>query len=102
MRTGRGFRMILHREDRQFAMPESLHGTVIQVDVGNLELRNAGNSLLAPFDRETMILRRDQYPPGGEITHWMVPAAMAVRHLDRFRPVGETEDLVTEANSKDW
>src|SRR5438874_10174361 len=33
MGAGRSFGMILHTEDRQFLVPHSLHGAVVQIDV---------------------------------------------------------------------
>jgi hypothetical protein len=33
MRAGRGFGMILHTEDRQFLVPHSFHGPVVQIYV---------------------------------------------------------------------
>ena len=38
VRTRCRFRMILHAEDRQFAMTHALDGAVIQVDVGDFHL----------------------------------------------------------------
>src|SRR5437762_4366423 len=39
MRAGRGFRMVLHAEDRQFLVAHSLHCAVIQIDVRYFHVR---------------------------------------------------------------
>ena len=38
MRAGRSFGMILHAEDRQFLVPHSLDGAVVQIDVRHFHI----------------------------------------------------------------
>src|SRR6478672_8817420 len=46
VRAGSGLRMVLDREDGLGAVPESLHGAVVQVHVRDLEVRSPRNALL--------------------------------------------------------
>ena len=38
VRAGRGFRMILHAEDRQFLVPHSFDRAVVQIDVRDFNI----------------------------------------------------------------
>jgi hypothetical protein len=58
MRAGRSFGVILDAEDRQFFMPHSFNGVVIQINMTDFDV------LWQRFgiDRETVVLRRDRDP----------------------------------------
>src|SRR5947199_5713436 len=92
--------VILHGENWQLAMPEPFDRTIVEVHVGHFELLHAGDPPLPPFHGETMILGRDEHPPRSDITHGMISATMAIRHLDRARPVGEPYDLMPKADAE--
>ena len=72
MRTGRGFGMILHAEDRQFVVPHSFHGSVVQIYVRHFHV---GRQRLG-IDRETVILRRDRHFTVAQILHRLIRAVM--------------------------
>ena len=57
--------MVLHRKDRQRAMPKPFDGTIVEVDVGNREIRRPLNSVDRPDHREAVAAfkqRRDALP----------------------------------------
>ena len=81
-------------------MAHSLDGAVVQVQVRHLESGSAGNAVRIPNHSEAMVLGRDEYLPGAEIAHRVISAAMAVRHLRRLSPEGQSHQLMTEADSE--
>src|SRR5881398_2357314 len=50
MRAGRGFGMILHTEDRQFLVPHSFHGAIVQIYVRHLRWTAASRDRLRTRD----------------------------------------------------
>src|SRR6185436_14176738 len=64
VRAGRCFGVVLHREHRQLAVPQSLARVVVEVHVARLPAVR-GDRLRV--DGEAVILRRDLYLPGREI-----------------------------------
>lgn len=52
MRTRRGFRMILHAENRMIAVAHPFHSMVVQIDVGYFHIRRERIRI----DRKTVIL----------------------------------------------
>src|SRR4051812_30805466 len=100
MRTGRGLRMVLNREDREFPVAKPLHRTVIQVDVSHLQRGRARNGLLCSLDGESVVLRRDQDPPGLDLANRMISTSVPVRHLCRGRSIGQPKQLVTETDAE--
>src|SRR5213075_589882 len=102
MRTGRGLRMILNGKDRFLAMTQSFDGPVVEIHVRDLEFRRTGNFFFASFDREAVILRRDQHSSRRDFLHRMISAAMAVRHFHRACTIRESQDLMPQADTKNW
>src|SRR5437868_1625390 len=68
--TGRGLRMVLNREDGFLAMTQSLNCSVVEIHMRDFELGRAGNFCFASFDRETVVLRRDQHSSRRDFLHW--------------------------------
>src|SRR6267378_5882236 len=66
-------RVILDGEDRQLPMGHPFHRAVVQVHMGDLELRLRKGIRI---DGEPVILRRDVYTPGPEVLHRLIPAAV--------------------------
>ena len=52
----RGFRVVLHGENRKCFVPKAFHRSVIQVHVGDLEIGGAGDPFWRAVHRKTMIL----------------------------------------------
>src|SRR6185312_1035160 len=100
VRSWRSFGMILNGEHWQGAMPQAFYRFVVQVHVRHLELGGARNSGVVSLDREAMILRRYQHAPRRDIEHWVVSAAMAVRHLGRGAAKCETDQLMAKADAE--
>jgi hypothetical protein len=73
MRAGRGFRMVLHAEDRQLLVAHSLHCAVIQIDVRYFHILRKRLRI----DGESVILRSDGYFAGLQIFYRLIGAAMA-------------------------
>ena len=84
MRAGRGFRMILHGEDRKFFVANTFHGSVVQVDVRDFEIRRPWDGGSVTLERETVVLRGDKYLASRNIPHRVVPSAVPVGELDRL------------------
>src|SRR5262245_17254344 len=93
--------MVLHGKDRELAMTQSFYGSIVQVEVRNLERWSSGNTGFIPFHRETVVLRRDQNPAALEIANWMVSAAVAVRELHGISTERESYQLMSEADTED-
>ena len=66
--------MVLHREDRQLAVPHPLRGAVVEVHV---RLDQAELLHGARIDREAVVLGRDLDPAGREVLDRLVRAAVA-------------------------
>src|ERR687892_1396016 len=98
VRAWRGFRVVLHAEDRQLAVVESLTRGVVQVQVGRLP---ATRSHRGGIDREVVVLGGDLDAPGGEVAHGVVGPVVAERQLVGTTAGGEADDLVSEADAED-
>ena len=51
---------------------------------------------------KTMVLRRDEAAFSPLVNAWLVHTTIAVLHLVRSESSGQCQQLVTEANAKDW
>ena len=97
---GGGFRMILHREDGPLPVRDSLHRTVVQVDVREPKLRRSRNLVaLSESHRESVILRRDLHGVGVEVPYRVVPTVMAERKLVGLCASRKSEQLVAREMS---
>src|SRR5438045_1340518 len=71
VRTGARFGMVLHAENRELAMTESLDGSIVEIDVrDNPAVRLQG--LL--IDREAVVLTGDFDAPRIEVLHGLIAA----------------------------
>ena len=97
VRTGRGFGMILHAEDRQLAMPHSFDRSVVQIDVRDFDFLRQRFGI----DRKTVILRSDRYFPAAQIFHRLIAAAMPEFQFESAAAKREAEHLMPETNAED-
>ena len=100
MRTGRSLRMVLHGEERQLPMSNSLYGSVVQVQVRHLECRGAGHTGFVPNYRETMVLSRDKDLVVPEVLNGMVTPPVTVSELGGAAPVRQTDQLMPKTDSE--
>jgi hypothetical protein len=56
VRSGSGFGMVLHGEQGQLPVAHALDGTVVQVEVGNLEPGRARDAVRVANYREAMVM----------------------------------------------
>ena len=91
VRTRRGLRMILHSEERQLTMANALDRSVVQVKMGHLKRRSAGNSGTVTNYRKAMVLRGDENLIRAEVPHRMVAPAVSVWKLGRAAAIGEAD-----------
>jgi hypothetical protein len=73
--------MVLHRKDRQFAVPKPLDGAVVQIDVRDLEERSPRDLVLVSANGEAMVLRRDDDAPRGQLLDRVIAPAVPVGEL---------------------
>src|SRR5437667_225710 len=78
MRSGRGFRMILHGEDRPLPVSQAFAGPVVEVQVTGLPARGRERG---GIDREPVVLGGDLHAAGDEILHRVIGAVMAEGQL---------------------
>ena len=93
--------MILDAKHGKRPVAKALNRPVIQVHICDLEVRSAGNPCLAPLHGKPVVLGGDQHAPCGEFLDWVVPTTVPVGKLVRPAPVGESEDLMPEADPED-
>ncbi len=98
VRAGRGLGMILHAENGMIAMPHSLDGLVVQINVCDFHVRRQR----VRIDGEAVILRRDRDAPGRQVLHRLVATVMPELQFESFAAKSETEHLMPEANSEYW
>src|SRR5579872_1138812 len=98
MRPGRGFRMVLHTENRMAAMAEAFERLVVQVDVRKIDF--AGVKRIR-IDGETVVMRSDFNLTGDFVQHRVIGAAMAELKLIGFASERKAEDLMAKTNAED-
>src|SRR5215211_729259 len=94
------FRMVLDSEHRQLTMADPFDGPIIQVHVGNLEIRRSADTRLVTLHGEAVVLRSDQDSPGPHLFHGVVSPAMAIRKFFRRAAERQAEELMTEADAE--
>ena len=95
-----GLRMVLDREKRELAMPNSLDGSIVQVDVRHLERWRAGDAATLAKHREAMVLRGDEDLVIAQVANRVVSTAMTIRQFCGSAAVGEPYQLVPEADAE--
>jgi len=79
--------MVLHAECLQPLVPETLHTTVVQVDVRDLYLRWEAISV----DRKTVVVGGDLYLSGEQVFHRLVASPVAELQLVRSSSEGQAQ-----------
>src|ERR1044071_7666586 len=79
--------VVLHGDDGQVTMAEAFDRPVVEVRVGQDQLRLLREGL--GVDGEAMVLRRHLDMPRLQVLHGMVRAAMAELELERPGPAGQ-------------
>src|SRR5262249_3636245 len=95
-RSGRGLRVVLHREHRPVLERDAAGRAVVQRDMGLDRVRRQGRAV----DREAVVHRGDLDLAGGEVFHRMVGAVVALVHLAGLGADRDPEHLVTEADAE--
>ena len=92
--------MVLHRKQRKLAVPNTLYGTVVQIDMGDFQSGGAGNPVRLSNYREPMVLGGDKYLAAAKISHRMIASPVPVRQLGCGTTVGQANELVAETDSE--
>ena len=92
VRTGRSLRVILHAEGRKLPVPYAFNRVVVQIDMSEFE------TIRQIRERKVVILARDRHASRPDILHRMIASVMAELEPSAFRPAGETEQLMPEAD----
>jgi hypothetical protein len=92
--------MVLHSEERKLAMANSLDRSIVQIQVCHLQRRRAGHAVRIANHSETMVLGGDEHLIVAEVTYGMIPASMTVGQFGRTAAVGETHELVPQADAE--
>ena len=95
-----GLRMVLHRKQRKLAVPNTLDGTVVQIDMSYFQRGRAGDPVSLSNYRESMVLSGDKYLAIAKISDGMITSAVTVRQLGCGTTVGEANELVAETDSE--
>src|SRR5512132_725141 len=98
MRSGRGFRMILHGKERKVPVTESLVGSVVQIDVCDLDLRFVQRF---GIDGKSVVLRGDLDFACQQIFDRMVSPTMAKFQLEGLSAERQRDELMTQADTED-
>ena len=98
VRSRRCLGMILHGEERKLAVPNTLDGAVVEVQVRDLEVAGPGDFVSISNHRKAMVLRRDEHMIRAKVTDRMIAAAVPVRELRRFSAIPEADELMPEAD----
>ena len=80
-------------------MPESSHGAVIDVPVGDGASRSLQRGC---FDAKTVILARNLDPISASGMNGLICSAVTKLHFGRFGPQSETQQLVSQADTEGW
>ena len=100
VRAGSGLRMVLHRKERELAMTNSLYGSVVEIEVGDLERVRSRNPGRISNHSEAMVLSGDEDLIGPQISDWVIAPPVTVRQLRGRPPVGQPDELMSEADAE--
>ena len=102
MRPGRRLGMELHRERQPVKAFQALDDAVVQAAEGDLHPAELGVGHLVQrcVDREPVIVRGHQHPPGAVIAHRLVDPVVPELQLVRAETQCPAEDLVAEADAE--
>src|SRR3954451_10891519 len=81
-------------------MANALDGSIVQIDMRDLERGRSGHAANLANYREAMVLSCDQHLPTAEIAHRVVATPMPIRELGGSTAVRESHQLMAEADSE--
>ena len=94
--------MVLDAEDGELPVDQTFHCSVVQIQVGQAEVRSSGDLQLLPRnDGEPVVLRRDLDRVPIEVADRVVPAVVPERKLIRLRAESPGDQLVAKTDSED-
>jgi hypothetical protein len=85
--------VILDREHRTRHVRKAFYGAVIEVTVGNPEVRGPLSKSLVLGNRETVVLRGDLYGARIQVSDGMIPPPVAVWQLEGSPAEGSGYEL---------
>ncbi len=91
MWAGRRLGVVLNPKHRQLPMSQTLDCAVVEIYVGNFEIRCAGYSGHVASHGKSVILGRNQNSPGFDVPNRMVPTSMSEWELDCRAPKCDPE-----------
>src|SRR5690554_1492332 len=91
-------RVVLHRESRLILQPDSFYGSIVEIDMGNLQFRVVFR--LVAIDAKSMVLGSDLGEASLMILYKMVHAPVTMMHFEGFHPLGAGQQLVAQANTE--
>src|SRR5882672_7950397 len=94
--SGRGFGMILHRDNGQRFMAQAFHALIVEVDVGNFHV--TGQSI-GPYGK-TVIVRSDLDAAANRILDRLIAAAMAKDQFESLTAESASQQLMAETDAK--
>ena len=95
-----GLGMVLHRKQRKLAVPNTLYGTVVQIDMGDFQRGCAGDAVSLSNYRESMVLSGDKHLAIAKISDGMITSTVTVRQLGCGTTVREADELMAETDSE--
>ena len=98
MRAGAGFRVVLDREDLFTLHPDPGHRLVVEVDMGDFQVR-VGLRFL-PVDGKTVVLGSDLPLAGQQVHHGVVDSPVPMVHFIGTHPVCAGDHLMSQTDPK--
>src|SRR5262245_35708816 len=93
-----GLRVILDSEYRKCFVAKAFHRSVVQIEVGDLQLGRTGDPFGRSLNCKAVVLRGDQYPPRCQILDRVIPASVPIRHLRGLPAESQSEKLMTQTD----
>jgi len=93
--------MVLDTKNRAFPVDQTLHRTVVQIDVGQAQVRSSRNLPLVTDDGKPVVLRRDLDGVQIEIAYRVVCSVVAEGEFIRLGAEGPSDQLVAQTDSED-
>ena len=79
MRTRGRLRVVLNPKHRKIPVSQPLYGSVVEVDVGDLELFRSFHRTFVSLNCETVVLGCDQDSARFHLSHGVIPAPVTRR-----------------------
>src|ERR1017187_6536421 len=99
VRPRRGLGMILHAEQWQHFMPQSLERLIVQVDVRQFHLVCIDRIRI---DGEVVVMRCNLHLARGIVLHWMIAAVVPKLELLGFSAQRQPAELMSKADAENW